>query len=201
MIPIITAIEQSPDLGQALARDIPVRWALGEVGQVYEVRLVSFSAMKQSAHRALQPFGQIPSYEEGDLALFESGAIVFHIAEHRAGLLSNDAANARARTITWMFAALCTVEPLEWLPINEDRIRNRLTDLSVRLGESEWLDGVHRRRSAFGSGAAQTGVMACWTAIRTSSPTSPAAKRGRPSTCVRRPVGGIRRHAAPPVGR
>lgn len=141
MIPIITAIEQSPDLGQGLARDMPVRWALEEVGQPYEVRLVSFSAMKQSAHRALQPFGQIPTYEEGGLALFESGAIVFHIGERHAGLLPNDA-DARARAITWMFAALCTVEPLERLPIDEDRIRDRLTDLSVRLGEGEWLDGV-----------------------------------------------------------
>lgn len=141
MIPIITAIEQSPDLGQGLARDMPVRWALEEVGQPYEVRLVSFSAMKQSAHSALQPFGQIPTYEEGGLALFESGAIVFHIGERHAGLLPNDA-DARARAITWMFAALCTVEPLERLPIDEDRIRDRLTDLSVRLGEGEWLDGV-----------------------------------------------------------
>jgi glutathione S-transferase len=141
MIPIITAIEQSPDLGRGLARDMPVRWALEEVGQPYEARLVSFSAMKQSTHRALQPFGQIPTYEEGDLALFELGAIVFHIAERHAGLLPNDA-NARARAVAWMFAALCTAEPLERLPIDEDRARNRLTDLSVRLGEGEWLDGA-----------------------------------------------------------
>lgn len=140
MIPTITAFEQSPDRGQGLARDMPVRWAFEEVGPPYNVRLVSFSAMKESAHRALQPFGQIPTYEEDDLVLFESGAIVFHIAERHAGLLPNNA-NARARAIGWMFAALSTVEPVivqrevslylesdkawhkERLPIVEDRIR------------------------------------------------------------------------------
>src|ERR1700723_57910 len=134
-----------------------VRWALEEVGQPYEVRLVSFGAMKEPAHRALHPFGQIPTYEEGDLALFESGAIVFHIAERHAGLLPDDA-NARARAITWMFAALNTVEaPIldnkptrfgggdkAWsgrpLPLVMDRIRNRLGELSDRLGDADWLD-------------------------------------------------------------
>ena len=106
----ITAFERSPDGGKGLARDTRVRWALEEVGQPYEVRLVSFRAMKEPAHLALHPFGQIPTYEEGDLALFETGAIVFHIAERHAGLLPDDA-NARARAITWMFAALSTVEP------------------------------------------------------------------------------------------
>jgi len=157
MIPTITAFEQSPDRGQGLARDMPVRWALEEVGQPYNVRLVSFSAMKEAPHRALHPFGQIPTYEAGNLALFESGAIVFHIAECHVGLLPQDA-NARARAIMWMFAALSTVEPpivqreiamyLErdktWyeqrLPIVEDRIRNRLNELSNRLGDTEWLD-------------------------------------------------------------
>ncbi|MCH4565100.1 glutathione S-transferase family protein [Halomonas sp. EGI 63088] len=157
MIPTITAFEQSPDRGQGLARDMPVRWALEEVGQPYDVRLVSFSAMKEATHLALHPFGQIPTYEEGDLALFESGAIVFHIAERHPGLLPHDA-NARARAITWMFAALSTVEPpivqreiaryLEYdeawyeqrLPILEDRIHGRLDELSNRLGGAEWLD-------------------------------------------------------------
>src|SRR5678815_52247 len=110
MTPTITAFERSPDGGKGLARDMRVRWALEEVGQPYEVRRVSFGAMKQPAHRALHPFGQIPTYQEGDLVLFESGAIVFHIAERRAGLFPDDA-NARARAITWMFAALNTVEP------------------------------------------------------------------------------------------
>ena len=159
MTPTITAFERSPDRGQGLARDMRVRWALEEVGQPYQVRLVSFSAMKEPAHRALHPFGQIPTYDEGDLALFESGAIVLHIAERHAGLLPDDA-NARARAIAWMFAALNTVEPpilelviakfLEgdkpWteqrLPLVADRIRNRLGELSDRLGAADWLDGA-----------------------------------------------------------
>jgi glutathione S-transferase len=159
MIPTITAFESSPDRGRGLARDMRVRWALEEVGQPYAVRLLSFSAMKETAHRALHPFGQIPTYEEGDLALFESGAIVLHIAERHAGLLPEDA-NARARAITWMFASLNTVEPpilelqtakfLEsdkpWseqrLPLIKDRIRVRLGELSDRLGEADWLDGA-----------------------------------------------------------
>src|SRR5581483_5971144 len=110
MNPTITAFESSPDRGRGLARDMRVRWALEEVGQPYDVRLLSFTAMKEGAHRALHPFGQIPTYEEGDLALFESGAIVFHIAESHAGLLP-EATPARARAIAWMFAALNTVEP------------------------------------------------------------------------------------------
>jgi glutathione S-transferase len=159
MTPTITAFESSPDRGQGLARDMRVRWALEEVGQPYDVRLVSFREMKEPAHRALHPFGQIPTYEEGDLALFESGAIIFHIAQNHAGLLPDDA-NARARAITWMFAALNTVEPpiveLEqaefveadkpWYEEHrgmlEDRVRVRLDDLSSRLGNAGWLDGA-----------------------------------------------------------
>jgi glutathione S-transferase len=153
----ITAFERSPDRGQGLARDMRVRWALEEVGQPYNVRLVSFGAMKEPAHRALHPFGQIPTFEEDDLVLFESGAIVFHLAERHAGLLPDDA-NARARAITWMFAALNTVElPIveyesaaregrdqtwweERRPTLEDRVRNRLDGLSSRLGDADWLD-------------------------------------------------------------
>jgi glutathione S-transferase len=159
MIPTITAFERSPDGGRGLARDMRVRWALEEVGQAYDVRLVSFKAMKQGAHLALHPFGQIPTYQEGDLALFESGAIVFHVAGRRAGLLPADA-NARARAITWMFAALSTVEPpilelvnarllesdkswnSERMPLVEDRVRSRLKQLSARLGDADWLDGA-----------------------------------------------------------
>ena len=155
----ITAFERSPDGGKGLARDTRVRWALEEVGQPYEVRLVSFKAMKEPAHLALHPFGQIPTYQEGDLGLFETGAIVFHIAERHAGLLPGGA-NARARAIKWMFAALSTMEPpilelgnarlLEgdksWsaqrMPLVEDRVRNRLGQLSVRLGNADWLDGA-----------------------------------------------------------
>lgn len=155
----ITAFERSPDRGKGLARDMRVRWALEEVGQPYEVRLLSFKAMKEPAHLALQPFGQIPTYEEGDLALFESGAIVLHIAQRHAGLLPADA-DARARAITWMFAAVSTMEPTivdreivrylegdkpwyeERLSMVDDRIRRRLRDLSNRLGDAEWLDGA-----------------------------------------------------------
>jgi glutathione S-transferase len=155
----ITAFERSPDGGQGLARDTRVRWALEEVGQPYEVRLVSFRALKEPAHLALHPFGQIPTYEEGDLALFETGAIVLHIAERRAGLLPDDAI-ARARAIAWMFAAVSSVEPpilelanavlLErdqpWskarLPLVHERVRDRLRPLSARLGDADWLDGA-----------------------------------------------------------
>jgi glutathione S-transferase len=155
---IITAFERSPDGGMGLARDTRVRWALEEVRQPYGVRLVSFRAMKEPAHLALHPFGQIPTYEEGDLAVFETGAIVFHIAERHAGLLPDDA-DARARAITWVFAALNTVEPpilelvtakifegdrpwtKERLPLVEDRVRERLKQLSARLGRADWLDG------------------------------------------------------------
>jgi glutathione S-transferase len=157
--PTITAFESSPDRGRGLARDMRVRWALEEAGQPYDVRLVSFKEMKEPAHRSRQPFGQIPTYEEGDLTLFESGAIIFHIAEHHAGLLPRDA-NARARAIAWMFAALNTVEPpivereqteyaegdkpwhKERLPMLDNRIRVRLKELSNRLGAADWLDGA-----------------------------------------------------------
>jgi len=157
--PVITAFESSPDRGRGLARDMRVRWALEETGQPYDVRLLSFAAMKQPAHLALHPFGQIPTLEDGDLALFESGAIVLHLAERHAGLLPDDA-NARARAIAWMFAALNTVEPpivelsmagiverdKPWydarLPMLQDRVRTRLDQLSNRLGDAEWLDGA-----------------------------------------------------------
>ena len=159
MTPTITAFERSPDRGKGLARDMPVRWALEEVGQPYDVRLLSFGAMKEPAHLALQPFGQIPTYEAGDLALFESGAIVLHIAERGAGLLPDDA-NARSRAIAWMFAAIGTVEPPvvdldiadllegdkpwyeERLPMLQGRVRDRLKQLSARLGDADWLDGA-----------------------------------------------------------
>ena len=159
MPPVITAFERSPDGGRGLARDTRVRWALEETGQPYEVRHLSFEAMKQPAHLARHPFGQIPTYEDGDLVLFETGSIVLHIAEQHSGLLPQDA-NARARAITWMFAATNTVEPpildlvtariierdKPWaearLPLVQDRIRDRLKPLSARLGDDEWLDGA-----------------------------------------------------------
>ncbi|UQR62036.1 glutathione S-transferase family protein [Bradyrhizobium sp. C-145] len=158
-MPTITAFENSPDRGRGQARDMRVRWALEEVGQPYDVRLLSFEQMKQPAHRALHPFGQIPTFEDGDLALFESGAIVLHIAERHPGLLPVEA-NARSRAIAWMFAALSTLEPpivelamamlferdkswyAERLPMLQDRVRIRLGELSRHLGEADWLDGA-----------------------------------------------------------
>lgn len=156
---VITAFERSPDGGKGLARDTRVRWALEEAGRSYDVRLVPFRAMKEPAHLALHPFGQIPTYEEGDLAIFETGAIVFHIAQRHGGLLPHDA-NARARAVTWLFAALNTVEPPilelanarlieadkpwsdERMPLVADRVRDRLRQLSARLGDADWLDGA-----------------------------------------------------------
>ena len=153
----ITAFEKSPDGGKGLARDTRVRWALEEAGAPYDVRIVSFGAMKEPAHLALHPFGQIPTYEEGDLRLFETGAIVFHIAQNSAALLPVDPA-ARARAVTWMFAALSTVEPPildlqtalfaegdrpwreERLALVKERIRARLRQLADRLGDAAWLD-------------------------------------------------------------
>ena len=157
MNPIITAFEASPDEGQGLARDMRVRWALEEVRQAYDVRLVSFQEMKEPPHLARHPFGQIPTFEEGGFSLFESGAIILHLAETRSGLLRQDD-SARGRAIAWLFAALNTVEPpiveleaymlteqdkpwyAERLPLLEQRIHVRLSQLSARLGESEWLE-------------------------------------------------------------
>lgn len=159
MPPTITAFESSPDRGKGHARDMRVRWALEEVGQPYGVRLVSFAAMKQPAHLALHPFGQIPTFEEGDLALFESGAIVLHIAERHDGLLPKDA-NARSRAIAWTFAAVSTLEPpiveltmamlferdrscyAERLPMLQDCVRTRLCELSRHISDADWLDGA-----------------------------------------------------------
>jgi len=155
----ITAFDRSPDGGRGLARDTRVRWALEEAGLRYEVRLVPHAAMKEPAHLALNPFGQIPTYEEGELALFETGAIVLHIARHHAGLLPDDA-DAQERAVMWMFAALNTMEPpilelftvrilegdkpwaAERLPLVKDRLRARLQQLSDRLGDADWLDGA-----------------------------------------------------------
>jgi glutathione S-transferase len=159
MTPTITAFERSPDRGRGLARDMRVRWALEEAGQPYDVRLMSFAALKEPAHRVRNPFGQIPTYEDGDLTLFESGAIVLHIAGQHAGLLPEDA-TARARAIAWMFAALSTIEPpiversmavlferdrpwfAERQSMLDDRVRARLAELSRHLGDADWLDGA-----------------------------------------------------------
>lgn len=160
MRPFITAFANSPDRGRGLARDMRVRWALEEVGQPYDVRLVSFEGLKEPAYRrSLHPFGQIPAYADGKLVLFESGAIVLHLAQRHPGLLP-DEADARARSISWLFAALDTVEPPiversmaaildrdrpwyeERLPILDARVRQRLGELADRLGDEEWLEGM-----------------------------------------------------------
>jgi glutathione S-transferase len=204
MPPTITAFAASPDRGRGLARDMQVRWALEEVGQPYDVRLLSFAEMKQPSHLALHPFGQIPTFEDGDLALFESGAIVLHIAERYGGLLPTDA-DARARAINWMFAAHSTIEPpivnrstailLEskeaWhearLPLVDQRIRDRLGELSRRLGDAGWLDG------AFSAGdLLMIGVLrrlkgsTCWRNFRIFWSMSPAARRDRRSSAPSR---------------
>lgn len=157
-VPTITAFKASPDGGRGLARDMPVRWAFEEVGQTYDVRLVTFEDLKAPAHMAIQPFGQIPTYEQGGLAIFESGAIVLHIALRHSGLLPAEP-DARARAIGWMFAAVSTIEPPivdhdvvtfhergkswqgERFAMVEGRIRDRLGELSRRLGDTDWLDG------------------------------------------------------------
>ena len=198
MTPTITAFSCSPDRGKGLGRDMRVRWALEEVGQPYDVRLLSFGDMKQQEHLALHPFGQIPTFEEGDLALFESGAIVLHLAEHHAGLLPDDA-NARMRAITWMFAALNTMEPpiversmagiLErketWYAqraaVLDERVRQRLGELSRRIGDADWLDGAFSAGDLLmvtvllrlqGSGMVE----------EYPTPSSPAEKRGAPTS-------------------
>lgn len=155
---VITAFERSPDGGRGLARDTRARWALEEAGLPYEVRLLSFQARQEAPHLRLHPFGLIPTYEEDGLELFETGAIVLHIAERHGGLLPDDPA-ARARAIAWMFAALSTVEPPilelstavvherdapwagERLPLVKDRVRVRLDRLAAHLGDAEWLEG------------------------------------------------------------
>lgn len=154
----ITAFAASPDRGRGLARDFRVRWAFEEVGQPYDVRLVTFDEMRAPAHLARHPFGQIPTLEADGLVMFESGAIVLHIAQSHAGLLPLEA-HARTRAVMWMFAALSTVEPpivereqagyaeadrpwhAERAPLLDQRVRQRLGELSRRLGEAEWLDG------------------------------------------------------------
>ncbi|HYD11282.1 MAG TPA: glutathione S-transferase family protein [Allosphingosinicella sp.] len=157
--PLLTAYNWSPDKGAGLVRDMRVRWALEEVGQAYDVRHLNWGEQKEPAHRARNPFGQVPAYEEDGLVLFESGAIVLHIADSRPGLFPEDKAG-RARAIEWMFAALNTVEPTVWelviakiidagedwaearLPSVLKRLHERLGELSKRLGDSEWLDGA-----------------------------------------------------------
>jgi glutathione S-transferase len=156
--PTITAYDWVPDFAKGYVRDLRVRWALEEVGQPYEVRYLAQGSQKAPAHRAIQPFGQVPTYEEDGLVLFESGAIVLHVAEKHGGLIPADP-QGRARVVEWIIAALNTVEPpisdlaiatlfeadKPWsrqrLPSVKERIDERLRELSDRLGDREWLDG------------------------------------------------------------
>jgi glutathione S-transferase len=156
--PVLTAYDWVPDPARGLVRDLPVRWVLEEAGRAYTVRALPQGRQKRAAHRALQPFGQVPTFEDGDLVLFESGAIVLHIAQSSDGLLPIEP-TARARAIQWMFAALNSVEPpiadfgmaslferdkpwcQERLPLVRDRVAARLDDLAARLGDADWLDG------------------------------------------------------------
>ncbi len=154
----ITAFDWVPWFARGQVRDLRVRWALEEVGETYNVRTLSQGAQKEEGHRCLQPYGQVPTFEEGGLTLFESGAIVHHIASTRAGLFPDDQAG-RARATEWMFAALNTVEPpimdLSFIdifeadkpwskprrPSVEERIRERLRETADRLGANDWFDG------------------------------------------------------------
>ena len=157
--PVITAFDWVPPFAEGQVRDLRVRWALEEVGQPYDVRYLSQGEQKEPSHRERQPFGQVPTLEDGDLTLFESGAIVQHVAEtYGSGLMPRDPA-ARARAIEWMFAALNSIEPSimdlsfvtvfeadkPWSAMRresvEERIHGRLKDLSARLGDKQWLDG------------------------------------------------------------
>lgn len=153
----ITAFDWVPDFAKGQVRDLRVRWALEEVGETYDVRYLSQGEQKAADHRKRQPYGQVPTLEEGDLTLFESGAIVHYIADTREGLFPVDAAG-RARATEWMFAALNTVEPpimdlaiidlfdadKPWSkprrPATEARITERLQETADRLGTREWFD-------------------------------------------------------------
>jgi glutathione S-transferase len=106
----ITGFKWVPPKAQGLVRDLPVRWALEEAGLPYSEKLIGVADKDSPAHRAMQPFGQVPVYEEDGLTLFESGAIVMHVAEKSEVLLPKDPAE-RSRARTWMFAALNSVEP------------------------------------------------------------------------------------------
>ena len=153
----ISAFRWVPPFAQGLVRDLRVRWALEEAGLPYEVRLIGPQEQKSDDYRALQPFGQVPTYEDDDMKLFESGAIVMHIAETSEALMPRDA-NGRARARTWMFAALNTLEPQvqqlaaidlfypaeEWAkarrPGVEQMVRKRLDELQVSMKGRDYLE-------------------------------------------------------------
>jgi glutathione S-transferase len=159
----VTAYRWVPPFAQGIVRDLRVRWALEELGLPYETKLIGFDDRDTPGFRRIQPFGQVPVYEEAEegaapLVLFESGAIVLHIAERSNLLLPADPA-ARARAIQWVFAALNSIEPHvvnyalaasfyaneEWAKLRRPSLRElvekKLDALIARIGEREWLEG------------------------------------------------------------
>lgn len=154
----VTAFAWVPDFAQGLVRDLRVRWALEEAGLPYQERLLGLGEHKQDAFRRLQPFGQVPVYEEDGLTLFESGAIVLHIARRSEVLMPDDAAR-RARVEAWVFAALNTIEvPIhglieidlfnadqEWARLRRpdalEQVRVRLDELAAALRGRDYLEG------------------------------------------------------------
>jgi len=154
----ISAFSHVPDVAKGLVRDLRVRWALEEARLAYKVRLLEQGDQNKPEYRALQPFGQVPIFEEDGLVLFESGAIVLHIAERSEELLPKDRA-ARARAVQWLIAALNSVEPAVWnvFVINNiytqeqwaklrstgavDFMNKKLAALAQRLGNKPFLDG------------------------------------------------------------
>jgi glutathione S-transferase len=155
----VSAFQSVPPFAQGLVRDLRVRWALEEAGIPYEQHLLADGEKEGAAYRAWQPFGQVPAYDEDGLRLFESGAIVLHIAgKEEAGetLLPADP-GPRARATEWMFAALNTIEPQiqnlaaidlfyaaeDWAkarrPGAEQMAQKRLADLAAALGDKDWL--------------------------------------------------------------
>jgi glutathione S-transferase len=154
----VTVFRAVPPFAQGLVRDLRVRWALEEAGEAYTEHVIGPEDQKSEAYRRLQPFGQVPAYEEGDLVLFESGAIVHHVAQRCAALMPADAAS-RARVTAWMFAAMNTIEPQiqnlaaidlfyaqeAWArarrPGAVEAAQKRLQDLAAWLGERDYLEG------------------------------------------------------------
>jgi glutathione S-transferase len=154
----VSAFRWVPPFAQGLVRDLRVRWALEEAGLAYETRLIGREDQSTESYRSLQPFGQVPAYEEDGLVMFESGAIVLHIAERSDALMPAEA-SARERVKTWMFAALNSVEPAiqnlaeidlfnaneEWAkmrrPAVVERVKARLSCLASCLDGRDYLEG------------------------------------------------------------
>lgn len=156
--PEITGFKWVPPFAQGLVRDTRPRWAFEELGIDYDVRLLELGENKQAAHRALQPFGQVPTLVHGDVELFESGAILLYIAGLKPGLLPGTVAGD-ARATAWLISGLNSIEPMIFdlvmvnlfdkdepyadlaRPKMEQRLNDRLGELGKALGEKDWLDG------------------------------------------------------------